>query len=252
MARRNSRPPKKYTSSGRLSSAYTRFKEKALAQRAKESAKAAKQRAERSEKQEFVKRAKRLAKIVPSLRDITSEKKITPSAKRRIRYREKQLKEYYNLRPVSKSFTGKTVAPGVRAVSMTGVPERYKIQTVRGKNLRATDQYGREWLFLAFDSVNWGRKSETIKAAQDALEYPIQRLAKFAGRAIEKYKPIAISLWLPTGRQSETFPSLERFQRFVDMHWQSGKYHSSPDYYGRTHVSNPNDFIRGIALLIKE
>lgn len=253
MARRQ--PPKKYTASGRLSAAWQSWRDADLNRRIKQTNKEIAAAKVRSEKREYAQRAKRLAKFVPSLKPLTTEKAITAKAKRQIKYRERQLKHAYNLRPVTpsqaKKLKSKLFAPGVQAIQLDNTATTSKIRMV-GTAMFSVESNGREYLYIPSPSTNWGRKKDVMKAAQEAFEYPIEKVLRMAEAAFKKYKPRGISLWIPTGRQSQVFGDVEQFARFVTAHWQAGKYVTSPSpETGKRYSSDPNEWVRGIAVWIR-
>jgi len=252
MARRNSRPPAKYTKSGKLSQAWQRWRERRAEQTRQEIATENK----RKEKREYAKRAKRLAKFVPELKQYTTEKAITEKAKKRIKYREKQLAHAYNLRPVTKAqakkLKGKLFAPGVQAIQLSETATNARIVSV-GKDMMVVSN-GRTWVYWSLDKVTVKSGKGMKKAGEKAfnMEFPIERLQRLAEFAFKKLKPLGVSLWTVTGRASRIDRDMEAFIRYVSAHWQAGKYVTSPNEMGRRYRSNPEEFVNGIAILIRD
>jgi hypothetical protein len=227
MAGRSTRPPSKYTKSGRLSAAFRAWRERRLSQAIKESKRTAKKR----EKQAYAKRARTLAKFVPGLKEYSSAAKITPKAEKEIRRRERQLKHVYNLRPVTAAqargtFKGKLFAPGVRAVQMSEFESGSKFRA--GKKGTTIISNGRTWLLIPMP-INWRSKKEAIKAGSNAFRFPLETVIAQAEIAFHKYKPIGISLWAKQGRISRIHGDIEDFVLWINQHWQAGKYLSAPN-----------------------
>lgn len=258
MARRNPPgPPKKYTKSGRLSAAWQQYRERSLNRAIKETNKQTKKSKALAEKREYVKRAKRLSKFVPELREYKSAETIDTKAIRRIKRREKQLVHAYNLRPVSKSFAKRNpdllIARGVHAIQLSDTSSTAKI-TGAGKDMFVTSN-GRTWLYWKLDRETVKGKRTLKSAGQKAfdMQFPIERLQRLAEIAFKKFKPLGISLWSVTGRTSQIHRDIEDFIRFVNAHWQAGKYISSPNVEtGRSYKSNPEEWVNGLAILIKD
>lgn len=106
---------------------------------------------------------------------------------------------------------------------------------------------GRTWLF--WDINNPREKAEMKGAAAKAFnnQFPIERVAKLAKIAFDKFEVKQIHLWAASGPVGQGFVDLQAFVDWVDDKWSAGKYVNDKGY-----SSDPEKWINGIAVLIDE
>jgi hypothetical protein len=211
---------------------------------------------------DFLASARKLAAIVPSLKKFKKRKTVTRNEKRRIRYREKQLKNIPFLVPVTKAQAKKLgrkklFLPGIQAVQLRNVPEGSKISIKKRGDVSVVTPSGQRWIY-------WGLSRDTVRSRRGmreagrqvfSHEFPIEKVTELTAKAFAQYKIQQVHLWAHAGIVGDGFADLQQFIQWVNEKWQNGRYitvrqrSTSGDIYSEP--SDPGKWVNGIAILIE-
>lgn len=210
---------------------------------------------------DYIASAKRLAGIVPSLRKLKSRKRLTKQEKRRIRYREKQLKDVPYLKPVTaqqaKRLGSKRLFKrGVQAIQLKGVEPDERI-TVNMRGDISASNANQTWIYWALprETVRSKRKMREVGPAAFNKQFPIDTVAEMAIAAFKRYDVHAIYLWSHYGAVGTGHLTPAQFIGWVNEKWQQGRYVSTVTNQNTGHIyenpSDPGRWVNGIAILIE-
>jgi len=169
----------------------------------------------------YIKAARRLADVAPSLAKYRGRKELKPSEKAAIAYKEKRLRRVTALEPISEKTAAKLTRtakriggakarvtfpiPGVRAIKLRNI-ETPDTPGVKSRKIAATD-YGmsvnvryQSGVKRFYKFVYTGADRAALIAAADTL---------FAEGARQ------VTVWLNHGRASESQPNTERFAAMI-------------------------------------
>lgn len=210
---------------------------------------------------DYVQSAKSLSSIVPALKKLKNRKRLTRNEKRRIAYREKQLKDVPYLKPVTaqqaKRLGSKRLFKrGVRAIQLKGVTPEEKIRVNKRGDISASNA-DQTWIYWALprDTVRSKRKMRTIGPAAFNKQFPIDTVAEMAIRAFKTYDVHAIYLWSHYGAVGTGHLTPEQFIMWVNEKWQHGRYVSTITNQNTGSIyenpSDPGRWVNGVAILIE-
>lgn len=210
---------------------------------------------------DYIASAKSLANIVPSLRKLKTRKRLTKQEKRRIRYREKQLKDVPYLKPVTaqqaKRLGSKRLFKrGVQAIQLKGVELDEKI-TVNKRGDISASNVNQTWIYWALPraTVRSKRKMREVGPAAFNKQFPIDTVAEMAIKAFKRYDVKEIHLWSHHGAVGTGFEDAGAFIMWVNEKWQHGRYVSTVtnENTGSRYLnpSDPGRWVNGIAILIE-
>lgn len=207
---------------------------------------------------EYLAAAKRLAKLIPSLKKYRRAKDLTPQQKSAIARREKQMRYADHLIPLTpkqaKKFAKQLFAPGIHAIQLRNTAPDAKIRLF-GRDFIVTSN-GRDFLYwrlpirakrnpdktLAEDkSINKRSQRLLKEAAEKALTnirgaFPVEQIAELAQKAFKKIKVKQIFLWGETGRVGEGFHTFDEFVQWL--------------YESYSQYRNVERWVNGIAIQI--
>lgn len=203
---------------------------------------------------------KGLSSLVPALKKLKNRKHFTPQEKRRIRYREKQLRDIPDLVPVSaeqakRLGTKRLFKRGVRAIQLKDA-EGSKIK-INKKGEISVSNPNQSWIYwpLSRDTVRSKRKMREVGPAAFNKQFPIEKLSDMAVKAFKKWDVKEIHLWSNRGAVGTGFEDAGSFIMWVNEKWQHGRYVSTVTNENTgTRYENPSDpgrWVNGIAILIE-
>ncbi len=210
---------------------------------------------------DYISSARGLGALVPSLKKLGKRKRLTPQEKRRIRYREKQLKDVPYLVPVTpkqakRLGSKKLFKRGVQAIQLKGVEAGEKLRVNKRGDI-STANVNQAWIYWGLDrkTVRSKRKMREVAPAAFNKQFPIDTVADMAVRAFKKYDVKEIHLWSHHGAVGTGFEDAGSFIMWVNEKWQHGRYVSTVtnENTGSRYLndSDPGKWINGIAILIE-
>lgn len=210
---------------------------------------------------DYIKSAASLSTFVPDFQKLKKRKRLTRSEKRRIRYREKQLKDVPYLVPVSKEQakrlgSKKLFKRGVRAIQLKDVEPGEKLKISKRGDI-TTSNPNQTWIYwgLPRATVRSKRKMREVAPAAFNKQFPIDTIAAMAVKAFKSYDVKEIHLWTHHGAVGTGFEDAMAFIAWVNEKWQHGRYVSTVTNESTGHrYENPSDpgrWINGIAILIE-
>jgi hypothetical protein len=127
------------------------------------------------------------------------------------------------------------------------IKRRIKSSARKKKSDLLITSNGRTWIFWDVNNPRDKREIKGAAAKAFAMQFPIERVANLAKKAFKKFKVKQIHLWAASGVVGQPFVDLQAFIDWVDEKWSAGRYVNDKGY-----SSDPERWINGIAILIKE
>ncbi len=217
----------------------------------------------RAREKSYKETAKALSVFVPELKPLAKKSTFTPAQKAKISRRARQLKHVHSLVPIPKG--SKEIEPfakGINAVQLQDVHNAEYLKPIKGggfllvniheiKNPPRITQ--RTWIYWPLSRATVKSKSAMKKITADvfAAKFPIEIVTALAETAFRELKPLAVHLWVTSGRAKEGYEDFKGFLRYVENKWQAGRYISITEQ-GKAYDSDPEAFIKGIVVLVGE
>jgi hypothetical protein len=206
----------------------------------------------------YLKSARELDKFAPALRKYRRRHtRLTPWEKGAITRKENLLRYHtHQLYVIPKKhrriLKNRQFAPGIPALELRNVSgddlthEQTIIPIDEDFMLRSN---GRQWVYWQLDREEISKKGMK-KAAQAAfnIQFPLERIAELAGLAFEELKPLAIHLWVKSGRANRGFDSFKQFMFWLNNNWGV----TGGSEIGLNPAEDPREWINGIAILVKD
>jgi hypothetical protein len=245
--------------------------------------KSSRQKAAERTDADYLASAKKLSKLVPSLKRFSSRKTLNapfkppkPGAKPRtqkqiakanrriIRRREKQLKNIPDLVFVPtnkvKRFRKKLFLPGIQAIQLRGLSPTASVKFKASGDIEVieTSDVGKQrWIYWGLDRDTVRSKRMMRAAGADAFnkKFPIEKVSDLTELAFKKYTIQQVHLWAHAGIVGDPFYDIGVFIRWVNEKWNAGRYMGTQERQSGAIYSNPSDpgkWVNGIAILVED